>query len=90
MTRDEAINRILGIERSTPIRTRDDTRDFEALEMAIEALKQGDVLQEIRQEIINARLSDKDDISKANNYGLNTALVIIDKYIKGNWMGDTE
>ena len=40
MTRDEAINRILGIERSTHIHTRDDARDFEALEMAIEALEQ--------------------------------------------------
>lgn len=39
------------------------------------------LLQEIRQEIADAKLPNDDEICKANNYGLNTALVIIDKYI---------
>lgn len=40
-----------------------------------------EVLQEIRQEIADAKLPNDDEICKANNYGLNTALVIIDKHI---------
>ena len=38
MTREEAKRRLLDIERCTPIHTREDVRDFEALEMAIKAL----------------------------------------------------
>ena len=40
MTREEAKHRLLDIERCTPIHTREDARDFEALEMAIQALSQ--------------------------------------------------
>lgn len=40
MTREEAKRRLLDIERCTPIHTREDVRDFEALEMAIKALSQ--------------------------------------------------
>lgn len=40
MTREEAKRRLLNIERCTPIHTREDVRDFEALEMAIKALEQ--------------------------------------------------
>lgn len=40
MTREEARHRLLEIERCTPIHTREDVRDFEALEMAIQALEQ--------------------------------------------------
>ena len=40
MTREEAKRRLLDIERCTPIHTREDARDFEALEMAIQALSQ--------------------------------------------------
>jgi hypothetical protein len=40
-----------------------------------------EILQEIRQEIADAKLPNDDEICKANNYGLNTALVIIDKHI---------
>lgn len=40
MTREEAKHRLLYIERCTPIHTREDVRDFEALEMAIKALEQ--------------------------------------------------
>ena len=40
MTREEAKHRLLSIERCTPIHTREDARDFEALEMAIQALSQ--------------------------------------------------
>ena len=40
MTREEAKHRLLNIERCTPIHTREDVRDFEALEMAIKALEQ--------------------------------------------------
>lgn len=39
MTREEAKRRLLNIERCTPIHTREDVRDFEALEMAIKALE---------------------------------------------------
>lgn len=39
MTREEAKHRLLDIERCTPIHTREDVRDFEALEMAIKALE---------------------------------------------------
>ena len=42
MTREEAKHRLLDIERCTPIHTREDVRDFEALEMAIEALEQNE------------------------------------------------
>lgn len=38
MTNEEAKRRLLDIERCTPINTRDDVRDFEALEIAISAL----------------------------------------------------
>ena len=38
MTREEAKRRLLDIERCTPIHTREDARDFKALEMAIESL----------------------------------------------------
>lgn len=40
MTREEVKRRLLNIEHRTPIHTRKDARDFEALEMAIEALSQ--------------------------------------------------
>ena len=40
MTREELKRRLLNIERRTPIHTREDARDFEALEMAIKALEQ--------------------------------------------------
>lgn len=40
MTREESKRRLLNIERCTPIHTREDVRDFEALEMAIQALEQ--------------------------------------------------
>ena len=40
MTREEVKRRLLNIERRTPIHTRKDARDFEALEMAIKALSQ--------------------------------------------------
>ena len=40
MNREEAIRRIQDIERCTPIHTREDVRDFKALEMAIKALEQ--------------------------------------------------
>lgn len=39
MTNEEKINRLMNIQRCTPIHTRDDSRDFEALEAAIEAIK---------------------------------------------------
>ena len=47
MTREEAKHRLLDIERCTPIHTREDAKDCEALKMAIEALEQetsGDVV----------------------------------------------
>lgn len=46
MTREEAKRRLLNIERSTPIHTREDARDFEALEMAIKALEQNESAEE--------------------------------------------
>lgn len=46
MTREEAKRRLLNIERCTPIHTREDVRDFEALEMAIKALEQNESAEE--------------------------------------------
>lgn len=39
MTNEEKINRLRNIQGQTPIYTRDDSRDLEALEAAIEAIK---------------------------------------------------
>jgi len=57
MTREEAKRRLLNIERSLPntFRTKEDVRNFEALEMAIKALEQepsGDLIS--RQAVIDA------------------------------------
>lgn len=49
MTREEAKRRLLNIERSIPntFRTKEDVRNFEALEMAIKALTAIDTMQKI-------------------------------------------
>lgn len=39
MTNEEKINRLRDIQRCTPIHTREDARDFEALEAAIEDIE---------------------------------------------------
>lgn len=49
MTNQEAKRRLLNIERSIPntFRTKEDVRNFEALEMAIKALEQEPILDKI-------------------------------------------
>lgn len=49
MTMEEAKRRLLNIERSLPntFRTKEDVRNFEALEMAIKALEQEPILDKI-------------------------------------------
>ena len=53
MTREVAIRRLLNIERSLPntFRTKEDVRNFEALEMAIETLKQEPLTEEDYKEL---------------------------------------
>lgn len=60
MTDKEKINRLRNIQRCTPIHTREDSRDFEALEAAIEDIetldwiknKLGNVFTELTEESI--------------------------------------
>ena len=62
MTNEEKINRLRNIQRCTPIHTREDTRDFEALEAAIEAIETlgeiesrlRNVLEELAEEILSS------------------------------------
>lgn len=62
MTREEAKRRLLNIERCTPIHTREDARDFEALEMAIQALEQEPCTDSVSVEAVIEWLKDKDII----------------------------
>lgn len=60
MTNEEVKRRLLDIERCTPIHTREDVRDFEALEMAIKALEQESCEDCIsRQYLLNNCVVDK-------------------------------
>lgn len=56
MTREEAKRRLLNIERCIPIHTREDVRDFEALEMAIKALERESCEDAISRQAVKDRL----------------------------------
>lgn len=86
MTRDEAITVLLNVAWLGTDEERE--RIEEAVSMAIEALKQGDVLQEIRQEIdshgIIMQISNGEKIIGENVYiAKEIVLEIIDKHISG-------
>ncbi len=87
MTRDEAITVLLNVAWLGTDEERE--RIEEAVSMAIEALKQGDVLQEIRNEIENLTIARVDDDYVRKMAGLfivkREIIAIIDKHI-----GDTE
>lgn len=72
MTNEEKINRLRYIQECTPIHTRDDARDFEALEAAIEDIetldwienKLGNAFKELTEEsIANSRLMEVSGMS---------------------------
>ena len=76
MTRDEAITVLLNEAWLGTNEERE--RIEEAVSMAIEALKQGDVLQEIRTEILE---QGKDDVCAEKHGCIDEILAIIDKRI---------
>ena len=65
MTREEVKRRLLNIERSLPntFRTKEDVRNFEALEMAIKALEQeptDDYFRKMAEVVISQLRTDRD------------------------------
>ena len=66
MTREEAKRRLLNIERSLPntFRTKEDVRNFEALEMAIKALEQNQQAEEWYKVFVEKFESCEDAVSR--------------------------
>lgn len=90
MTNEEKINRLRDIQRCTPIHTRGDIRDFEALEGGIEALEALSKiqLQQIEKKDYPFEGLEKYDLFKMDNLVVVPLYQVIDHLLQpqGEWI----